>query len=238
MTPEFVPFSFVPFIFAAVVILIIVLVIAGSIQQRKRREALAAWAAAHGWRFDPQRVHHLDGQYPEFDCLREGHSRYAYNCMSGEADGHGVLAFDYHYATNRHDSKGRSKTDHHYFSAIILRSRVRLEPLLIRPEGFFDKVSEFFGADDIDFESAEFSRKFFVKAPSKRWAYDVIHTRAMEFLLQNPRFTIEFGTRNAIIRSAGTFEVEKYAAAFQVLKGLIDLFPEYLVRHKLEAERI
>ena len=46
------------------------------------------------------------------------------------------------------------------FSTIVVESDVVLEPLFIRPERLFDKVKEFVGIDDIDFESAEFSRKF------------------------------------------------------------------------------
>ena len=52
-------------------------------------------------------------------------------------------------------------------------------------------MGEFFGFDDIDFESDEFSREFCVKAADRRWAFDVIHQATMEFLLAAPRFTIE-----------------------------------------------
>ena len=55
--------------------------------------------------------------------------------------------------------------------------------LLIRPEGFFDKVAGAFGFDDIDFESEEFSRAFFVKSSDKRFAYDVLHPRMLELLM-------------------------------------------------------
>jgi len=66
---------------------------------------------------------------------------------------------------------------------------------LIRPEGVWDKLAAAFGFDDIDFESAEFSRKFLVKAGDKRFAYDVLHPRMMEFLLAEapPMIDIEDG---------------------------------------------
>ncbi|MCZ6810529.1 MAG: hypothetical protein O7D97_00875, partial [Planctomycetota bacterium] len=67
--------------------------------------------------------------------------------------------------------------------------------LLIRREGMFDKLAGAFGFDDIDFESAEFSKRFYVKSPDKRFAYDVIHPRMMEFLLGGdpPTVDIEAG---------------------------------------------
>ena len=63
----------------------------------------------------------------------------------------------------------------------------------IRAEHWGDKLVQAIGFDDIDFESAEFSRKFFVKSPDKRWAYDVIHQETMDYLLQAPDAAVEFG---------------------------------------------
>jgi len=118
--------------------------------------------------------------------------------MEGTWSDRHLLAFDYHYETHSTDSKGHRRTNHHHFSAVILASALPLKPLFIRAEGFFDKLTEFVGFDDIDFESAEFSRKFYVKAKDRRWAYDVIHARTMEFLLSMPRFTIQFDRNNVI----------------------------------------
>ena len=50
-------------------------------------------------------------------------------------------------------------------------------------EFFGPPFGEFFGHDDIDFESAEFSRNFYVKSSDRKWAFDILHARAMEFLL-------------------------------------------------------
>lgn len=220
-------------LFVAVGILFVVLAIYGSYASKKRREELSAWAASKALRFSPDRQRGLDDRYPQFPCLRQGSNRYAYNCMSGDWGGRGFLAFDYHYETHSTDSKGRQQTHHHHFSVVILDSKVPLKPLLIRPEGFFDKVKEFFGADDIDFESAEFSRKFFVKAPDRRWAYDVIHARTMEFLLGFPQFRVEFSPTCVIANRANCFRPEEFQHAAEVIAGLLDRLPEYLVRQQM-----
>ena len=49
--------------------------------------------------------------------------------------------------------------------------------------------------DDIDFESDEFSRKFYVQSSDRKFAYDVLHPRMMEFLLQTtpPMIDVEGG---------------------------------------------
>ena len=46
-----------------------------------------------------------------------------------------------------------------------------------------DKIAGALGFHDINFESSEFSRKFHIKCADKKFAYDVIHPRMMEFLL-------------------------------------------------------
>lgn len=214
------------------VVLVLVAIVYGYHAAAQRRKAMAAWAAAHGMSFDPSHDNGMDDRFGEFDCLRQGSDRYAFNRMAGEWAGRGFLGFDYHYETHSTDSKGRRTTSHHHFSAVILDSKVPLRPLFIRPEGFFDKVTEFFGYDDIDFESAEFSRKFYVKSPDRRWAYDVIHQRTMEFLLAAPRFTMEFDRHHVIAYRSGQFKAAEFAAAAEVVAGMLERMPEYLVRQQ------
>ena len=222
-------------IIAIVIVVFIALAIYGAMAAKKRRQALAAWAQANGLRFDPSNDAALDERYPQFKCLRQGDDRYGYDRIFGQWKGRELLGFDYHYETHSTDSKGHRTTHHHHFSAVIVGADVPLKPLLIRPEGLFDKVAEFFGADDVDFESAEFSRKFFVKADDRRWAYDVIHQRTMEFLLASPVFTIQFDTSSAIAFRDGCFSAEQFQQAAEVIAGLLERLPNYLVRQQTQG---
>lgn len=67
--------------------------------------------------------------------------------------------------------------------------------MLIRPEGIFDKVAGTFGFDDVDFDSAEFSRRFYMTSSDKRFAYDLLYPQMMGFLLetQPPAIDLETG---------------------------------------------
>jgi len=197
----------------------------------KRRRAIEAWAAQKGLTVLLGRDSRFDDRYPAFDCLRRGHGRYAYNIVEGEWNGRRLSAFDYRYVTG----SGKNQQTHH-FSATILGSRVPLKPLRIRTENVFDRVTEFFGVDDIDFESAEFSREFHVRAPDKRWAYDVLHQRTLEFLLAMPRFSIEFDESNAIAWRDRRFYVGTFEAAISVVEGVLDRLPEYVVRQQQEGK--
>lgn len=216
-----------------VLLLMVALAVYAVYASAKRRKELAAWAAGRNLSFRRENVYDFDSRYPGFSCLCQGHSRYAYNLIEGQWNGRGLLGFDYHYVI------GHGKNRHtHVFSAVILQSPVALQPLSIRPENFLDKIGEFFGADDIDFESAEFSRQFFVKAPDKRWAYDVIHPRAMEFLLASPRFSIQFDLTRVICYRDHVFKPADFETACQIVAGLLDRLPEYVLRQQGETSRI
>ncbi|MFH1737728.1 MAG: hypothetical protein ABIH23_01885 [bacterium] len=217
-------------IFAAVALFIIALVLIGYLGSRARIKELSAWADSKGFRFNPDRDHDMEDRYPDFSCLREGSARYAYNTIQGSQNGRGICAFDYHYETYSHDSKGHRQTHHHHFSAVIANTHLPLKPLFIRKEGFFDKITEFFGMDDIDFESAEFSRNFYVKSPDKRWAYDVISQATMEFLMSAPTFSLQFQGNDIIAYRGSTFSVSDFEDAVNVIEGILNRLPDYLLR--------
>jgi len=198
----------------------------------KRRKELATWAASNGLRMVAGHDRSIDNAYPSFSCLHRGHSRRASNIMQGPWNGRDLLAFDFHYVTGH----GKDRTTH-TFSAIVLQSSVPLKPLSIRPENVFDKVTEFFGVDDIDFESAQFSREFHVKSPDKRWAYDVLHQRTMEFLLNRGKFSIQFDNQHAIVWRNRRFNTQIFQEAIETIEGIYDRIPEYLARQQSGESR-
>lgn len=197
----------------------------------KRKKELSAWATNAGLTFSPRSDRTYDDRYPEFGCLRRGHSRHAYNIAFGSWKDRPLETFDYRYVTGH----GKNRTAH-TFSTIILGSGLSLKPLRIRPENAFDKLTEFFGVDDIDFESAQFSREFHVKSPDKKWAYDVLHQRTMEFLLSNPRFSIEFDTEHVICWRNRRFNLQTRESAIGVAEGILDRLPEYLIRERRKGD--
>jgi hypothetical protein len=203
----------------------------------KRRQELAGWAQANGLKFLPEKDHSVWMRYQLFKCLERGEDRYAYNVMVGTSGTRVMSAFDYHYETHSSDSKGNRQTHHHYLSALVVDAGLPLKPLFIRPEGLLDKVTEFVGIDDIDFESAEFSQKFFVKSPDRRWAYDVLHQKTMELMLAYPRFHIDFqGTQVMAYYDNKTFSLGEFSSALKVVTGILDYLPPGVVE-ELKAMR-
>lgn len=211
-----------------VLLLVPVLIAWGVYRASQRRKELGQWAARRGWRFSRERDRSLDDRYPEFDCLRRGSNRFGYNFVIGQSERRRVACFDYRYTTQSGSGKHRSSTNH-TFSAVIVRATVPLKPLTIRREHLFDKLGSFFGFDDIDFESAEFSRRFCVKSPDRKWAYDVLHARAIEFLLGAEQFNLEFDAQGHVIAwRADTWKPDEFEQAIGVVEGILDRLPDYV----------
>ena len=59
---------------------------------------------------------------------------------------------------------------------------------------------------------------------------DVLHARTMEFLLQQPPHRIEFDTRHVFVTRSGTWDVAEFETALALAAGVLDRFPQYLVR--------
>ncbi len=162
-----------------------------AIAARKRREELFELATRLGLEFRPDNDYALAERFGFLDKLAQGSNRYAFNILSGSYREHQVLAFDYHYETHSTDNKGRRQTHHHYFSFFVLLLPMSFPELKVTREGLLSKFAQALGYDDIDFESAEFSRTFCVRSKDRKFAYDVCHAQMMEYLLANPDLSIE-----------------------------------------------
>jgi hypothetical protein len=178
-------------IFVLFAVLMVVLAILGARAARKRREAFAVLAQRLGLAFASEHDYQIARHFEFLDRLAVGSNQYAFNILSGKFRDYPVYVFDYHYETHSTDSKGHRQTDHHYFSCFILMLERAFPELTIAREGFFSKIAQGLGYDDIDFESHEFSRTFCVRSKDKKFAYDFCHTRLMEYLLQNQDLAIE-----------------------------------------------
>jgi hypothetical protein len=215
-------------IFGLVLAVVIVAAIFGAIAARKRREALAVLAGQLGLNYQADKDYSIPDRFPFLNKLAQGSNRYAYNVLSGNYHGHRVLVFDYHYETHSTDSKGHRQTHHHYFSFFILLLPKLFPELKIYREGFGSKIAQAFGFEDIDFESAEFSRQFCVRSKDKRFAYDVCNAQMIEYLLAHRDLNIEIEA-NALALAFGTcLASEEIEENLQRLLQIRELMPEYL----------
>ncbi|MCF7958533.1 MAG: hypothetical protein K9M57_08810, partial [Phycisphaerae bacterium] len=155
-------------------------------------------------------------------------NRYAYNIISGIYKERPIQAFDYHYETHSTDSKGHRKTHHHRFSFFTLSLEMHFPELKISREGFFSKVAQAFGYDDIDFESHEFSRKFCVRSKDKKFAYDVCNAQMIDYLLDHDDLNIEIERDTLAICFTKCLDAEEIEPNLQRLLKIRELMPNYL----------
>lgn len=209
-------------------------------QAQKRRAELLALAEQLGWRFDPNDDHGHDSRFSQFAIFCNGHSQRAYNTLYGTLTlaGFSVDAQmgDFQYKQTSGSGKNRSTTTY-TLSYLIAGSPFPAAPdLLIRPEGVFDKVSAFFGFDDIDFESAEFSRAFHVSSSDKRFAYAVVHPRMMEFLLATRGPTLAHAQRYCCVHDGNrVWTPEEFRARLGWLEGFFEQWPGHVTDQYAQA---
>lgn len=120
--------------------------------------------------------------YYSLNLFNKGDSHKIFNTISGSKNGCHVSIFDYTYTTG----SGKNKRTHK--NSVCLLNILQCFPdLFIRPENIIDKIAGVIGLDDIDFESKEFSNRFYVKSSDKKFAYAVIHPQMMNYLLAQPK---------------------------------------------------
>ena len=217
-----------PVIFVAVVVLILIGAIFNAIAQRKRREGLFELAARLNLDFEMAEDRGIPGRFGFLKQLAQGDNRYATNVLSGTYQQNNVLVFDYHYETHSTDSKGHRQTEDHWFSFFILTMPAVFPDLTIRRENFFTRVAEAFGYQDINFESAEFSRAFNVRSPDKKFAYDVCNAKMIEYLLANRDLSIEIENEVIALAFDTRLSVEQIEFNLQRLVEIRSRLPEYL----------
>ena len=215
-------------IVVAVIGLIIACVIFGAMAAKKRREELAALALRLGLSYRADEDYDMTDRFEFLEALDQGSNRYAYNLLSGVYQGHEVSVFDYHYETHSTDSKGRRQTHHHHFSFFILMLPQSFPELSITREGFLSKIAQAFGYDDIDLESAEFSRAFCVRSKDKKFAYDVCNGQMMEYLLANRDLSIELENHALALAFGSCLDASEIEMNLGRLLEIRSRLPEYL----------
>lgn len=217
-----------------------------------RIAAMVALAEGRGLAFVPYQDPMHDEEFDHLEIFQRGFDRYAYNTIVGQIEleiGIGrVKTGDFSYKTRETttttDSKGRTTTRtrivKHHFSYLILELPFPTMPdLLIRREGIFDRIASAFGKNDIDFESSEFSKKYFVKCDSRKFAYDVVHQRMIEFLLETEPGLVDI-ERGRICLSDGysVWKADRFSESLGWTLEFLEHWPDYLVEDLLEGKQL
>jgi hypothetical protein len=156
--------------------------------------------------------------------LSEGTNRYAFNVLRGTYHDRTLFVFDYHYQTG----SGKNQQEH-YGTLLMLVVNEAFPQLTIGPENLGLKIAEALGVtNDIKFESAEFSRKFCVRSPDKKFAYDVCNPQMIDYLLLNPGLQLEIQGPVISLAFEPQLPVGKIEFNLQRLIEIRSRLPQYL----------
>jgi hypothetical protein len=202
--------------------------------EKKRREAFEREAARLGLVYERQSSERLPQLYSHVALFNQGFDRRALNVLRGTYRGIDVRLFEFQYKTQTHNGKQTQTQTHHVGVAIANLGR-QLPKTTIVPETLGHKLWDAVGGDDIDFESDEFSRKFWVKSDDRRAAYDLIHARMMEYLM-TPGWT-RWGvtTPGVFLSHHGRIRPQDAQAILDRLAGFVELMPGHAASTTVRA---
>ena len=128
------------------------------LMEKKRTEAMTAFAQAHGYVFEgltPQLIHELQA----FKLFNQGRARTAKNTMRGSKDPGAIRICDYQFTTG----SGKQQQVHQQ-TIVVLTTPGRNAPhfFLRRQRAFFDALGKVFGGQDINFDDDEAFSKAYV----------------------------------------------------------------------------
>lgn len=170
-------------------------------QEKKKTEAMAATAAANGWRYLGDDDRWVDA----WDCppFQTGKGRSIHHLVEGTYRGAPFLAFEYTYYTESTttDGQGHQQTrrTHHTFDVAVLRLGAHVPDLRLRPEGILARLVDAVTGGDIDLESDAFNRAYRLHCGDRKFAFDTFHARTMEYLVSRPGTAFELVGGDALL---------------------------------------
>ncbi len=205
-----------------IAVTIVVVGIFSWLSMSRRRKRLMAWATEKGFWFEKVN-HSFTHQFAAFEPFNVGDDRHSRHLIQGRVDGAKLAVFQYHYTVG--SGKNETTTVVH---ACAFETPIVSPGLSIRKEGLHHKLFDAFGGEDIDFESDEFSRKFWVRGPNRKFVYDVVHPRTMEFLMPHQATLWQWIGNHLVLVRQGHLEPDLAESILQDAMEFMGLVPRHL----------
>jgi hypothetical protein len=199
------------------------------VKAKQRREEFAAFAAQQGFAYVAA-DNSLAGRWGGTPFQTGDHWR-VLNVLSGQFQGHPMVAFDYSYQTHTTNGKGQRRTTTHKFGVVVLQLPAALPNLEVSHEGIFGgAVANALGFGDLRFESEQFNRAFRVTAQDQRFGHAVIHPQMMEMLLARGEIAWRIEGNSLVGWDAGRHGPVEIMTRLQLLQQVTDNIPPYVWR--------
>ncbi|MBN2176592.1 MAG: DUF3137 domain-containing protein [Demequinaceae bacterium] len=193
--------------------------------ERRRHERNRRYAVHMGWEYlvsDPSLIEAFES--PPFG---QGRRKKATDAMRGTVRGREFIVFGYRYVTG----SGKNQKVHDV-RACVVRVSGHIPLVRISPEHVGTRILAAFGADDVEVESDEFNRRWFVASRDQRAAHALLSPRMIERFLEydlNGKTAI-FEPGNLIMCDRGRLDLPATPLPFDTLCDLAELVPDFLAQ--------
>ena len=226
---EFDPFNFwhMSVVIGVLGILLGLSEILGQRRAARRTKAIRELAVQHNLSF----LGDKQCPKPDYPMFHLGTRQYTVNTIVAVRQRWEIQAGDYNYQVERIDREGRRQiTEFNFSYCFAPLPDIRFPELIVRPEGAVDKVKAAAGFEDINFESHQFSKKYYVQSPIRKFASDVICPSMMEYLLERPGYTLHLNHSGLLITFGieHRWKIDKFVPAVEFAAGVLERIPEHV----------
>jgi hypothetical protein len=197
----------------------------------RNRKALTAFAERLGLTYEPHDNEGLAKRFRWLEAMSPGRSARAYDVLHGVYKGRAVRCFQFRYTVQN----GKNQSTHTR-GVVLVGIPGPLPKLTIEPEHIGHKLASAVGFEDINFESDAFSRRFWVRSEDRRFAYDVVHPRMMEFLMTKGLTRWELKGEVLCLWKPSGFRLDEREAAMDRAVAFADLVPEHVWQRASKSE--
>jgi hypothetical protein len=216
-----------------VVVVVLFLIIYLSYKQRKREKEMNDFISKNGFTIETADtiLSLLGGGIkssfwgdemffgPDLRIFNVGRSKKIKNSFSINFNNSKIYFFNYNYTTGG----GKSSTTY-ILTIAVFKSAKNIPQFYLRPERFFDKISEFFGYNDIDFKHRpEFSKKYYLKSNDEYSVINIFNDELLEFFETHPDYYVESNNGYIAIYRYEFVEPEKYPDFIEDVKKILTL---------------
>lgn len=199
-----------------------------SVVRRRRQKAIAALVAARGFTYvkeDPTRVDAFRG-FP----FGAGGARRAYDVVRGTHAGQVFEAFAYSYVTEFTDSEGHTHRRTHHFQVTWIPLGAPFPEVRLVPHSMVER-SLFGVGQDVNTESAEFNKRWLVKAVDERIAHAILSGLMIERLLRDDvaQMILVFDGAGLMTFTSGESDLDTLASVVEALRDVAAEVPRFLI---------
>jgi len=102
----------------------------------------------------------------------------------------------------------------------------------IRHETAGELIAENFGTRDLQFESAEFNKRYQVFCHDEKFAYELLHPRMIDYMLSIPELYWQVGGNYVVILTSGCLVSSTIESYLNALANFSELVPEYMLEDR------